>query len=63
MPVARAAGCTALQTRNASASSFDSPFKGSPDSTKIPAFVPPLLSWLPLKSVDCTEDEGEGTAT
>ncbi len=38
MPVARA-GCTAMQTRNASASSFDSPFKGSTDSTKIPSFA------------------------
>jgi ubiquinol-cytochrome c reductase iron-sulfur subunit len=38
LPVARA-GCTALQTRNASASSFDSPFKGSKDSTKIPSFA------------------------
>lgn len=38
MPVARA-GCTAMQTRNASASSFDSPFKGSADSTKIPSFA------------------------
>lgn len=38
LPVARA-GCTALQTRNASASSFDSPFKGSPESTKIPSFA------------------------
>jgi hypothetical protein len=38
MPVARA-GCTAMQTRNASASSFDSPFKGSGDSTKIPSFA------------------------
>jgi hypothetical protein len=38
LPVARA-GCTALQTRNASASSFDSPFKGSADSTKIPSFA------------------------
>jgi hypothetical protein len=38
MPVARA-GVTAMQTRNASASSFDSPFKGSPDSTKIPSFA------------------------
>jgi len=38
MPVARA-GCTALQTRNASASSFDSPFKGNADSTKIPSFA------------------------
>lgn len=34
MPIARA-GCTALQTRNAS---FDSPFKGSADSIKIPDF-------------------------
>ncbi|KNG48907.1 ubiquinol-cytochrome c reductase iron-sulfur subunit [Stemphylium lycopersici] len=39
LPVARAAGCTAMQTRNASASSFDSPFKGGPDSTKIPSFA------------------------
>ena len=39
MPVARAAGTTALQTRNASASSFDSPFKGGPDTTKIPSFA------------------------
>lgn len=38
LPVTRA-GCTALQTRNASASSFDSPFKGSRDSTKIPSFA------------------------
>jgi ubiquinol-cytochrome c reductase iron-sulfur subunit len=38
LPVARA-GCTALQTRNASASSFDSPFKGSSESTKIPSFA------------------------
>ncbi|KAF1928073.1 ubiquinol-cytochrome c r [Didymella exigua CBS 183.55] len=38
MPVARA-GCTAMQTRSASASSFDSPFKGSADSTKIPSFA------------------------
>jgi ubiquinol-cytochrome c reductase iron-sulfur subunit len=38
LPVAKA-GCTALQTRNASASSFDSPFKGSKDSTKIPSFA------------------------
>jgi ubiquinol-cytochrome c reductase iron-sulfur subunit len=38
LPVARA-GCTALQTRNASASSFDSPFKGAQDSTKIPSFA------------------------
>ena len=38
MPVARA-GCTAMQTRNASASSFDSPFKGTADSTKIPSFA------------------------
>ena len=38
LPVARA-GCTAMQTRSASASSFDSPFKGSPDSTKIPSFA------------------------
>jgi hypothetical protein len=38
LPVARA-GCTALQTRNASASSFDSPFKGTQDSTKIPSFA------------------------
>jgi ubiquinol-cytochrome c reductase iron-sulfur subunit len=38
LPVARA-GCTALQTRNASASSFDSPFKGSADTTKIPSFA------------------------
>ena len=38
MPVARA-GCTAMQTRNASASSFDSPFKGSPETTKIPSFA------------------------
>ena len=39
LPVARAAGCTAMQTRNASASSFDSPFKGSPETTKIPSFA------------------------
>lgn len=38
LPVARA-GCTALQTRNASASSFDSPFKGAADTTKIPSFA------------------------
>ncbi len=38
LPIARA-GCTALQTRNASASSFDSPFKGSQDSIKIPSFA------------------------
>ena len=38
MPIARA-GCTAMQTRNASASSFDSPFKGTADSTKIPSFA------------------------
>ncbi|OAL54600.1 cytochrome b-c1 complex subunit Rieske, mitochondrial precursor [Pyrenochaeta sp. DS3sAY3a] len=38
LPVARA-GCTAMQTRAASASSFDSPFKGGPDSTKIPSFA------------------------
>ncbi|KAL5116502.1 ubiquinol--cytochrome-c reductase catalytic subunit rip1 [Pleosporales sp. CAS-2024a] len=38
LPVARAA-CTALQTRNASSSSFDSPFKGSADTTKIPSFA------------------------
>lgn len=38
MPVTRA-GVTAMQTRNASASSFDSPFKGSADSTKIPSFA------------------------
>jgi ubiquinol-cytochrome c reductase iron-sulfur subunit len=38
MPAARA-GVTAMQTRNASASSFDSPFKGSADSTKIPSFA------------------------
>jgi len=28
-----------MQTRNASASSFDSPFKGSPETTKIPSFA------------------------
>lgn len=28
-----------MQTRAASASSFDSPFKGGPDSTKIPSFA------------------------
>jgi ubiquinol-cytochrome c reductase iron-sulfur subunit len=28
-----------MQTRSASASSFDSPFKGSNDSTKIPSFA------------------------
>ncbi|KAF1938400.1 ubiquinol-cytochrome c r [Clathrospora elynae] len=39
LPVARAAGCSAMQTRSASASSFDSPFKGSPESTKIPSFA------------------------
>jgi hypothetical protein len=39
LPVARAAGCTAMQTRNASASSFDSPFKGTPETTKIPSFA------------------------
>ncbi|KAH9882237.1 hsp70 nucleotide exchange factor fes1 [Plenodomus biglobosus] len=39
LPVARA-GCTAMQTRAASASSFDSPFKSqSQDSTKIPSFA------------------------
>ena len=38
LPVARA-GCTALQTRSASASSFDSPFKTGPDTTKIPSFA------------------------
>lgn len=38
LPVARA-GCSAMQTRNASASSFDSPFKGTPESTKIPSFA------------------------
>jgi len=40
LPVARA-GCTAMQTRNASdaPASFNSPFKGSPDSTKIPSFA------------------------
>lgn len=38
LPVARA-GCTAMQTRSASASSFDSPFKGGVDSTKIPSFA------------------------
>jgi ubiquinol-cytochrome c reductase iron-sulfur subunit len=38
LPAARA-GVSAIQTRNASASSFDSPFKGSPESTKIPSFA------------------------
>lgn len=28
-----------MQTRNASASSFDSPFKGTPETTKIPSFA------------------------
>ena len=43
LPVARA-GCTAMQSRSISGSevqstsSFDSPFKGSADSTKIPSF-------------------------
>lgn len=36
LPAARAA---ALQTRSASASSFDSPFKGNHDSTKVPSFA------------------------
>lgn len=38
MPVARA-GCTAMQTRNASASSFDSPFKGTAKTTDVPSFA------------------------
>jgi ubiquinol-cytochrome c reductase iron-sulfur subunit len=38
LPVARA-GASAIQIRNASASSFDSPFKSNPDSTKIPSFA------------------------
>ena len=39
LPVARA-GASAIQIRNASASSFDSPFKPGPqDSTKIPSFA------------------------
>lgn len=40
LPVARA-GCTAMQTRNASdaPASFNSPFKGTADSTKIPSFA------------------------
>lgn len=39
LPVARA-GCTAMQTRNASdtSSSFDSPFRGASNTTKIPSF-------------------------
>ncbi|KAF1955694.1 ubiquinol-cytochrome c reductase-like protein iron-sulfur subunit [Byssothecium circinans] len=42
LPIARA-GCTAMQTRNVSASeaptsSFDSPFRGAGNTTKIPSF-------------------------
>lgn len=38
LPAVRA-GCTAMQTRSASASSFDSPFKSGADTTKIPSFA------------------------
>jgi ubiquinol-cytochrome c reductase iron-sulfur subunit len=39
LPVARA-GCTAMQTRNASdaPASFNSPFKGAESTTRIPSF-------------------------
>jgi len=38
LPLARAS-CAALQTRNQTTTSFDSPFKGDAKTTKIPSFA------------------------